>query len=1006
MEKSMDQITCGKIEHAHQEWMCALDAFKDAIVMFDQDFKILRCNKAYQEYAGMPYKQIIGIEYFDIFPKSPEPILPLQAIKNINTTIENEIKVEETFFRTITYSILDKEGRYIYSVMTLENITAYKKIHTALLESEEQFKSITSFAHDAIIMIDDEGKVSFWNEAATRIFGFTQEEAMHQILHELITPQRYLQDHRKAFGDFRKTGQGAAIGKTLELAAQRKDGSEFPIELSLSSVRKKGRWYAIGLVRDISDRKLAEVQLQESEKRYRTIYDGVLDGILLADVNTKQILEGNKAVQQMLGYENEELHMLKVSDLHQKEDIPFVLEQFEKQAREEIFFAENIPMKRKNGSLFYADISTSVLCWGEQQCMLGVFRDVTERKKTQERLKLFSMIIDHSTDAIEVIEADSMRIIDVNERACEMLGYKKEELLEKTVKDIDPLMASNDATVKKQLGEQKKAFFQTLHQHKDGTTFPVEINLELIELDKKYLLSHVQDITERLNNKKLLRQSEDRFRSIIESTNDWIWEINEKEVYTYASPQVKSILGYEPEEVLNRSPFEFMSKEEAKRTGEIFAEHRKDYKPIINLENECVHKNGQKVILETSGSAFFDENGKYLGYRGIDRDVTERKLAERSINRAHRALMTLSAGNIALIHAKTENELLQTVVDIIVKKGGYDLAMVCYAQEDLHKTIVPKAWSGSDESYFWEGSPSWADNENGQFPISKAIREQKTHVCISMYGCEFIAWKDAIIKRGFNSNIALPLIEGTKAFGTLTIYSKEKEPFDVDEIKLLEELANDLAYGIITLRVKNAHEEHEKILQESLEQSIQTIAATLEARDPYTAGHQERVSELAVAIAEEMELPQEQIRGISFAAKLHDLGKIHVPIEILSKPTKLNEFEYKLIQMHPQTGYDILKDIHFPWPIAQIILQHHEKINGKGYPNGLKGDEILLEAKIVAVADIVEAMSSHRPYRASVGIRSAIKEIKQGRGEEYDVHVVDACIKVLEEKNFTFSTHF
>jgi HD-GYP domain-containing protein (c-di-GMP phosphodiesterase class II) len=194
------------------------------------------------------------------------------------------------------------------------------------------------------------------------------------------------------------------------------------------------------------------------------------------------------------------------------------------------------------------------------------------------------------------------------------------------------------------------------------------------------------------------------------------------------------------------------------------------------------------------------------------------------------------------------------------------------------------------------------------------------------------------------------------------------------------------------------------LLRQSMEQSIQTIAATVEARDPYTAGHQRRVGELATAIGREMDLSKEQIQGIHFAAIIHDLGKIHIPAEILSKPGRLNTIEYMLIKTHPQEGYDILKNVKFPWPIADIILQHHEKLDGSGYPNGLKGKEILLEARIICVADVVEAMSSHRPYRAGLGVELAMDEINKGRDSIYDPTVVDACIKLFTEKRFTFSS--
>jgi putative nucleotidyltransferase with HDIG domain len=187
-----------------------------------------------------------------------------------------------------------------------------------------------------------------------------------------------------------------------------------------------------------------------------------------------------------------------------------------------------------------------------------------------------------------------------------------------------------------------------------------------------------------------------------------------------------------------------------------------------------------------------------------------------------------------------------------------------------------------------------------------------------------------------------------------------------------------------------------------MEGTINTIAKIVETRDPYTAGHQQNVSKLATSIAQEMKLPQDKIEGIRIASLVHDIGKISLPAEILSKPSKLTEIEYSLIKDHPQIGYDILKPIEFPWPVAQIILQHHERMDGSGYPRGLKTDEILLEARIMGVADVVEAMSSHRPYRPALGIDKALEEIFKNKSILYDPEVVDICLKLFREKGFKF----
>ena len=191
-------------------------------------------------------------------------------------------------------------------------------------------------------------------------------------------------------------------------------------------------------------------------------------------------------------------------------------------------------------------------------------------------------------------------------------------------------------------------------------------------------------------------------------------------------------------------------------------------------------------------------------------------------------------------------------------------------------------------------------------------------------------------------------------------------------------------------------------LKKGMDSTIQAIAMTVEKRDPYTSGHQMRVAALTRAIAEKIGLAEDQIEGAYMAASLHDIGKIALPAEILSKPIQLSDIEISLIQAHAQAGYDILKGIEFPWPIADIIIQHHERMDGSGYPQGLAGDSISIEARIIGVCDVVETMSSHRPYRPSMGIGRALEEITRNSGPLYDADVVTACLKVFTEQNFEF----
>lgn len=201
-------------------------------------------------------------------------------------------------------------------------------------------------------------------------------------------------------------------------------------------------------------------------------------------------------------------------------------------------------------------------------------------------------------------------------------------------------------------------------------------------------------------------------------------------------------------------------------------------------------------------------------------------------------------------------------------------------------------------------------------------------------------------------------------------------------------------------RAEEALKESFERLRKATDATVDAIVKAVEMRDPYTAGHQRRVANLAAAIATGMGLSSRQIDGIRMAGVIHDLGKISIPAEILSMPRRLSEMEFNLVKTHAVTGYDMLKDIDFGYPVAQIVLQHHEKLDGSGYPQGLKDGEILLEARILAVADVVEAMASHRPYRPALGIDKTLEEISRNKGTTYDTEAVEACLKLFKEKGF------
>ena len=286
---------------------------------------------------------------------------------------------------------------------------------------------------------------------------------------------------------------------------------------------------------------------------------------------------------------------------------------------------------------------------------------------------------------------------------------------------------------------------------------------------------------------------------------------------------------------------------------------------------------------------------------------------------------------------------------------------------------------------------------------------------------------DAVYKLAVNSSGAIWLKDQATveifeqdgiclSLGFLTIVSKEMEA--EDELKKhhdrLEEVVHERTAALTTLNEqlkqeiaerKSAEEKLQQSylkLQKNLDEIVGAMSLTAEKRDPYTAGHQKRTTELAMALAGEMGLSEHQIKGIQMAGLIHDMGKISIPAEILSKPCKLNEVEIQLVRRHPQAAFEILKKIEFPWPVDLIVLQHHEKMDRSGYPQGLAGEDILLEARILCVADVVESIESHRPYRPGLGVDKALEEISKNRGILYDQDVVDACLRLFKDKGFQY----
>jgi GAF domain-containing protein len=382
------------------------------------------------------------------------------------------------------------------------------------------------------------------------------------------------------------------------------------------------------------------------------------------------------------------------------------------------------------------------------------------------------------------------------------------------------------------------------------------------------------------------------------------------------------------------------------------------------------------------------------------------------LEKSNKALRILRECSLTFLKAVDEQPLLNEICRIIVEIGDYEMAWIGYAMCDPEKTLVPVARAGRGHQCVDFIKVSWRD----KYPFGQETTQENIPSCTPIIIKDLsshtfqVPWKDRLLECGFRSAISIPLLLDYGPLGVLNIYSKHLDAFESDEVSLLTQLSSDLTTGITSLRTRLEHKRIERQLHDSwlrlhkiFEDIVKTMSTLTELRDPYTAGHQFRVGQLSEAIAKKLGFTGPHLEGIRIIGELHDIGKVSVPTELLCKPGMLNQAEFDLIRLHPRSGFSILKNIDFPWPVSTGILQHHERVNGSGYPQGLHGNEILPEARILAVADVVEAMSYHRPYRPAPGLTEALRELKRNRQILYDPEIVDACLSLFEDGSFRFN---
>ncbi len=416
-------------------------------------------------------------------------------------------------------------------------------------------------------------------------------------------------------------------------------------------------------------------------------------------------------------------------------------------------------------------------------------------------------------------------------------------------------------------------------------------------------------------------------------------------------------------------------------------------------------RQGREVAVEYTDRPFIDPTNGRLEVLGIARDVTAVVTATDALARKNRILTAIVTGLLALHGKQDRHELAAAVTRALVEEAGFALA--CISEIDGGpQSLRLLAASGDLAGKIPVMLEAIRTRPDIKGPTVVAIRTRQPVIWSGLTASPEVAWGcNPFESDGLQSAIVLPMMFSGRLFGILSIYSMDELVFSDDDIAPLVALANELGRALTTLDSYVRYEESEVArllavsrLKEALIETVGALASVVEVRDPYTAGHQRKVASLAVEIAKELGWPADRVEGVRIGALLHDIGKIAVPTELLTKPGRLAPEEFSLIKTHAARGGDLLGGIHFDWPVLEMVTQHHERLDGSGYPAGLNGDEIAEEAKVLAVADVTEAMLAYRPYRQAIPLSVVLDELTRGRGRLYDPASVDIAIRLIRER--------
>ena len=822
-----------------------------------------------------------------------------------------------------------------------------------LRETLSHFHQLFETAPDVIYTLARDGSITSLNPAFEAATGWPAAEWLGRNFEMLIHPDD-LPGARGALLDVLK-----GVPDLHVLRIRCRSGEFLTGEFTVRPLREGEAavgWF--GIVRDITKRVRAEEALVHREAEYRRLFEEAPVGIFRSSVEGRPLM-ANPALIKMLEYDSlEDLLLRDIEKEGYHPDTP--RDEFQERIREagELRGFETKWLK-KDGSVLHVRESARAVRNGEGRIVgyEGTVEDISATVQAQDRLhqalEELQSLFRAMPDLYFRLKRDGT-ILDCLAGRAEDLYVPPDQFLGRRMQDVLPPAAGaivEEALSDLAAGKEMATIEYTLPMA--GKEQHFETRLLPMFQDQVMVIAH--NITERKRAESALRESEERFRQVTEAALVGVYLVQNGK-FRYVNPAFAEMFGYPVEEIEDR-------------LASVDLTHPEDRGLVVRQVNarlsraleagryvfRGLRKDGTVIHCEAL-SRFLDYHGR-PAIIGTVMDITEQKRSEEALLRTSgRLQLQIDRMPIGCIFWDAEFK-------VVSWNPAAEQIFGFSAQEMLgrqpYDLIVPREVKPQVESI-------WSRLLQGD-ESAHSVNENTTHDGRTIL-CQ---WTNT------------PL--------------KEPDGRTIGVLSMVEDITD-------RRRAEAALQESVGNLRRTLGTTITTMAKIVETKDPYTAGHQQKVAELAELIARELGLSPDRVQGLHMAAMIHDIGKIYIPAEILSKPGQLTRIELDMIRTHPNFGAEVLKTIPFPWPIADMILQHHERLDGSGYPQGLKGDAIMLESRILMVADVVEAMATHRPYRAARGLVQALQEIQDFRGRYYDPDVVDACLTVIRQGLFSIDS--